>query len=76
MLDKKIFLLYLIISFFAGVLITGIIIYFWFFEKLNESPEVAEEKRIEEILQSLTAPGVGDEVSEDIINSLTAPKKD
>ncbi len=43
-----------------------------FFKK---SPQVSEEeKNLEIILNSLTAPGEGVEVSEDIIKSLTAPK--
>ena len=74
MLDKKIFLFYLIISLFALVLISGVILYFWFFGKSAESPKVTEEKTTEEILQSLTAPETGEEVSEEVLRSLTAPK--
>lgn len=70
MLKRKI--IFILIVF---VLIAGGIVYFLVFRKPAEKPPIVpEEKTIEEILQSLTAPGGGEEVSEDIIRSLTAPK--
>ncbi|KKS91554.1 MAG: hypothetical protein UV65_C0003G0007 [Parcubacteria group bacterium GW2011_GWF2_43_11] len=72
MLDKKIFLLYLV---FIIALVLGIVLYFWLFGKPAESPQVSEEKTTEEILQSLTAPGEGEGASEEVLRSLTAPKQ-
>ena len=75
MLDKKIVLFYSIISLFIIILALGTLLYFWVFGKPTESPQVIEEERIEGILQSLTAPGAGEGVSEKILQSLTAPQQ-
>ena len=57
------------------LLIVGGIVYFLVFQKPAEKPEALEEKTMEEILQSLTAPSEGARVSEDVLKSLTAPTK-
>ena len=68
---KIIFILVLIIF----LLIIGSLVYFLVFQKPAEkSPIVPEEKTIEEVLQSLTAPeGETPEISEETMENLTAP---
>lgn len=70
----------LIIVLLISLLTIGGIVYFLVFKKPAEKPPAgmpAEEKTMEEILQSLTAPSGGEksEVSKEIIKSLTAPGK-
>jgi len=74
MLNKKILRFYLVISLLIIAVVLGTIAYFMFFGKSAEPPEVTEEEKLAEILQSLTAPGEGEGVSEEVLQSLTAPK--
>ena len=69
---KRIIIPILIIS----ALIIGGVVYVLIFKKTVEQPPVSEEKTLEEKLQSLTAPaGETPEISEDILQKLTAPTK-
>lgn len=71
--------LYIIFALIIVILIIAVLIFLYFDlikEKLKFPGELpVEEKRLEKILESLTAPSEGREVSEEILKSVTAPSQ-
>jgi len=69
----------IIISVLSGILaFFAAMVLFVFFESQKikkEDKGVPEEDKMKKILESLTAPGAGEPVPKEVLDSLTAPKK-